>query len=95
MSQNVPVKEEDETPHLYDYIATGDMVYSNPTASEESAGTTTGVELTPCAAYGINIIGGGTRGAEGATAPPDFKIYAFGPPRFPHEMLTNIGWKSF
>ena len=26
-------------------------------------------------------IGGGTRGAEGATAPPDFKIYAFGPPQ--------------
>ena len=26
-------------------------------------------------------IGGGTRGAGGATAPPDFKIYAFGPPQ--------------
>ena len=90
MSQNVPVKE-DETPHLYDYIATGDMVYSNPTASEESAGTTTGVELTPCAAYGINM----NQGDRGGHGPPNFKIYAFGPPRFPHEMLTNIGWKSF
>ena len=29
----------------------------------------------------IILIGGGTRGAEGATAPPDFKIYAFGPPQ--------------
>ena len=26
------------------------------------------------------FIGGGTRGAKGATAPPDSKIYAFGPP---------------
>ena len=39
-------------------------------------------------------IGGGTRGAGGATAPPDFKIYAFGPPRFQNQKLTNIGWKS-
>ena len=38
------------------------------------------------------IIGGGTRGAGGATAPPDFKIYAFGPPRFQNQKLTNIGW---
>ena len=36
-------------------------------------------------------IGGGTRGARGATAPPDFKIYAFGPPRFQDQKLTNIG----
>ena len=41
------------------------------------------------------FIGGGTRGAGGATAPPDFKIYAFGPPRFAHPKLTNFGWKSF
>ena len=53
VSQNEPVKE-DETPHLYDYIATGDMVYSNPTASGESAK----VELAPCAAYGTNIAAG-------------------------------------
>ena len=46
--------KEDETPHLYDYIATGDVVYSNPTASGESAGSTD-LELTPCAAYGTNI----------------------------------------
>ena len=48
-------------------------------------------------------IGGGTRGARGATAPPDFKIYAFGPPRFQNQKLTNIArglcvhvamWKS-
>ena len=37
------------------------------------------------------IIGGGTRGAGGATAPPDFKIHAFGPPRFQDQKLTNIG----
>ena len=36
---------------------TGDMVYSNPTASGESAGSTD-VELTPCAAYGTNIADG-------------------------------------
>ena len=35
-------------------------------------------------------IGGGTRGAEGATAPPDFKIYAFGPPRFSYKKLIYI-----
>ena len=39
-------------------------------------------------------IGGGTRGARGAMAPPDFKIYAFGPPRFQNQKLTNIDWKS-
>ena len=33
----------------------------------------------------VYIIGGGTRGAGGATAPPDFKIYVFGPPRFQHQ----------
>ena len=52
----MPVKE-DETPHLYDFIATGDMVYSNPTASGESAGSTD-LELTLCAAYGTNIAAG-------------------------------------
>ena len=39
-------------------------------------------------------IGGGTRGAGGAMAPADFKIYAFGPPRFQNQKLTNSGWKS-
>ena len=39
---------------------------------------------------GVNI-GGGTRGAGGATAPPDLKIYTFGPPRFQNQKLTNIG----
>ena len=76
MSQNVPMKE-DETPHLYDYIATGDMVYSNPTASEESAGTTTGVELTPCAAYGINM----NQGGRGGHSPPRFQNLCFRPPQ--------------
>ena len=44
--------------------------------------------------FSCQYIGGGTRGAGGAMAPPDFKIYAFGPPRFQHQKLTNIGWKS-
>ena len=52
----MPVKE-DETPHLYDYITTGDVVYSNPTVPGESAGRTD-LELTPCAAYGTNIAAG-------------------------------------
>ena len=54
----MPVKE-DETPHLYDYvyIATGDVVYSNPTVPGESAGSTD-LELTPCAAYGTNRAAG-------------------------------------
>ena len=42
----------------------------------------------------VYIIGGGTRGAGGATAPPDFKIYVFGPPQISTPELTNIGWKS-
>ena len=33
-------------------------------------------------------IGRGTRGAEGATAPPDFKIYAFAPP--PPDFSTPV-----
>ena len=38
----------------------------------------------------------GGRGGHAPPPPPDFKINAFGPPpRFPHQMLTNIGWKSF
>ena len=38
----------------------------------------------------VVTIGGGTRGAEGATAPPDFKIYAFGPPRLSYKKLIYI-----
>ena len=39
-------------------------------------------------------IGGWYQGGRGATDPPDFEIYVFGPPRFQHQKLTNIGWKS-
>ena len=53
----MPVKE-DETLHLYDFIAAGDMVYSNPTVlAGESVGSTD-LELTPCAAYGTNRAAG-------------------------------------
>ena len=53
---NEPVKEAaDETPHLYDYITTGDM---NPTLPVGESAENTDVELTPCAAYGTNIAAG-------------------------------------
>ena len=64
VSRNEPMKE-DEIPrlhpsqesNLYDYIATGDVVCSNPTTvpGESANVESTDVELTTCAAYGTNV----------------------------------------
>ena len=47
-----------------------------------------------CGSNNTSNLGGGTRGAGGAMASPDFKIYVFGPPQISNQKLTNIEWKS-
>ena len=48
-----PLKhEEDQAPHLYDYIG---VVRSNPSPATIEESGSAGMELTPCAAYGTNV----------------------------------------
>ena len=73
-------------------IHQGEQQYS-PTSCSKHGFSTMHWSNEEAVMHGAVSIGGGTRGAGGATAPPDFKIYAFGPPRFAHPKLTKIIFK--